>query len=108
MYRHISLYTLSPNPENGKTQAENIRILQEMLNKVPEAEPSIVASSVGTGLGGPPSPPPGGPQFFHLAQIIDFETMEDCMSYPQSAAHGELVKFGIGVIQDVACIDFEI
>ncbi len=104
MYRHISLYTLEEQPANGKTKEENTRILKEMLEKLPEIEPSIVNNVVGLGLGGPP----GMPGFYEVAQIIDFETMEDCMAYPMTKGHGALVEFGNGVIKDVAIIDFEV
>lgn len=104
MFRHISLYTLEETPANGKTKEENIRILQGMLEKLPEIEPSIVNNVVGLGLGGPPDIP----GFYEVAQIIDFETMDACMAYPMGKGHGELVEFGKGVIKDVAIIDFEI
>lgn len=103
MFRHISLYTLEEKPANGKTKEENIQILKEMLEKLPEMEPSIVGNTVGLGLGGPP----GMPGFYEVAQLIDFETKEACMAYPMTPAHGKLIEFGQGVIKDVGIIDFE-
>lgn len=106
MFRHISLFTLKSHPENGKTQAENQSILVEMLNALPQADPTIVNSQVGEGLGGPADLPAGGPQFCHVAQIIDFATLEDCMAYPASPGHRALTEFGQGAVESVACMDF--
>lgn len=108
MFRHISLFTLKSQPENGKTQKENRAILLKMLRELPESDPTILNNVVGDGLGGPPDLPPGGPQFCHVAQIIDFATMEDCMAYPASQGHLALTEFGQGVIESVACMDFEL
>ena len=103
MFRHISMYTLEENPAGGRTKAECLQTLKEMLDKLPETEPTIVNSVIGVGLGGPP----GVPGFYDIAQIIDFASMEDCMAYPMTKGHGDLVEFGKGVIKDVAIIDFE-
>ena len=102
MFRHISLYTLEETPANGKTKEENILLLKEMLEKLPETEPSIAGCVVGLGLGGPP----GMSGFYEVAQIIDFETKEACMAYPMTPGHKSLVAFGEGVIKDVGIIDF--
>ena len=107
MFRHISLFTLEAEPTNGKTKEENIQTLKEMLEKLPEIEPSIVNNAVGTALPGPPGMPAGGPGFYEVAQVIDFETQEACMAYPMTAAHGTLIEFGQGVIKDVGIIDYE-
>lgn len=107
MYRHISMYTLCRDPGNGKSFEENLTRLQELLEQVPSITPTVTASMTGTGLGGPPGLPEGGPRFFDVAQIIDFNTREDCMAYPATPAHMALAEFGEGVIEQVACIDFE-
>lgn len=107
MFRHISMYTLKEHPGNGKTREENLTQLKHLLEQVPVLEPTVKHSMVGTGAGAPPELPEGAPQFFHLVQIIDFETMEDCLRYPACDAHAALSAFGTDTVESVACIDFE-
>lgn len=108
MFRHISLFTLKSQPENGKTQAENREALVQMLEALPVMNPAIVHNQVGNALAAPADLPPNGPQFYDVAQMIDFATLEDCLAYPASEGHRILAEFGQGAVAQVACMDFEI
>lgn len=107
MFRHISMYNMKEHPGNGKTREENLQQMKALLEQVPQLEPTVKYSMVGTGAGAPKGLPAGAPRFYQLIQIVDFETMEDCMKYPACDAHAALAAFGADTVEEVACIDFE-
>lgn len=110
MIRHISVFTFSDNPQNGKTKAENIETVRAYLEKVPELYPPMKASQVGVAIPGeaPDLPEGACPLFGDLVQIADYETMEDANGYPPSRAHMELVALSDPMLEKVTAIDFEI
>ena len=108
MIRHISVFTFSDTPKNGKTKAENMETVRAYLEKVPELYPAMKAQQVGVAIpGDPPELPPDACQLFgDLVQIADYETLEDANGYPPSKAHMDLVALSDPMLERVTVIDF--
>ena len=109
MIRHISVFTFSENPKNGKTKAENIETIRAYLEKVPAMYPAMKASQVGVAIPGevPDLPEGACPLFGDLVQIADYDTLEDANGYPPSKAHMDLVALSDPMLEKVTAIDFE-
>ena len=110
MIRHISVFTFSDNPKNGKTKAENIETVRAYLESVPALYPAMKFSQVGVAIPGevPNLPPDASPLFGDLVQIADYDTLEDANGYPPSKAHMDLVALSDPMLEKVTAIDFEI
>lgn len=109
MIRHISVFTFLDEPQNGKTKAENIEIVRQYLEKVPELYPAIRNNQIGVSVGGTPDLPADAPVIFgDLVQIIDYDTPEDANGYPPSKAHTDLMALSDPMMKKVTAIDFEI
>lgn len=108
MYRHISVFTLSDTPKNGKTKEENIEIIRAYLENVPALYPAMKAQQIGVAIPGDPPelPPDACPLFGDLVQIADYETLEDLNGYPPSKAHMDLVALSDPMLEKVTAIDF--
>ena len=109
MIRHISVFTFSDTPKNGKTKAENIETIRAYLEGVPAMYPAMKASQIGVAIPGeaPDLPPGACPLFGDLVQIADYETLEDANGYPPSKAHMDLVALSDPMLEKVTAIDFE-
>ena len=109
MIRHISVFTFSDTPKNGKTKAENIETVRAYLEGVPALYPAMKAQQIGVALPGDPPelPPDASPLFGDLVQIADFETPEDANGYPPAKAHMDLVALSDPMLEKVTAIDFE-
>ncbi len=109
MIRHISVFTFSDTPKNGKTKAENIGIVRDYLEKVPALYPPMKAQQIGVAIPGDPPelPPDAAPLFGDLVQIADYETLDDANGYPPSKAHMDLVALSDPMLEKVTAIDFK-
>lgn len=109
MIRHISVFTFSDSPANGRTKAENIETIRAYLEKVPAMYPPMKFSQVGVAIPGevPDLPEGACPLFGDLVQIADYETLEDANGYPPSKAHMDLVALSDPMLEKVTAIDFE-
>ena len=109
MIRHISVFTFSDHPANGKTKAENIETVRAYLEGVQALYPAMKAQQVGVAIPGdpPPLPPDAAPLFGDLVQIADYDTLEDANGYPPSKAHMDLVALSDPMLEKVTAIDFE-
>ena len=108
MIRHISIFTFLDEPSNGRTKAENIRIVREYLEKVPEQFPAMKNQVVGVSVGGAPALPDDAPVMNgDLVQTADYDTPEDAASYPPSKVHMDLVELTAPMLKKVTVIDFE-
>ena len=109
MIRHISMFKLLDQPQNGKTKEENLVMIREYLNKIPEILPTVVNCQVGVNVSPMPPMPDDAPVMFcDLVQVIDFATPEDSAAYAPSEAHTGLVALSEGVMKKVIGIDYEI
>lgn len=109
MIRHISIFTFSDEPTNGKTKAENIAAVRAYLERVPALYPAMTRQTVCTALGGGPNPPDDAPVLFgDLVQIADYDTPEAAQGYAPSKAHRELVELTAPMMKKVTAIDFEL
>ena len=109
MIRHISVFAFSDAPANGRTKEENIRIVREYLEKVPEQFPAMKNQTVGVSVGSAPALPDDAPVMNgDLVQIADYDTLEDAASYLPSRVHMDLVELSGPMINKVTVIDFEI
>lgn len=109
MIRHISIFTFSDEPTNGKTKAENIAAVRAYLERVPALYPAMTRQTVGTALGSGPNPPDDAPVLFgDLVQIADYDTPEAAQGYAPSKAHRELVELTAPMMKKVTAIDFEL
>ena len=110
MIRHISVFTFSDNPANGKTKAENMEIIRAYLENVQTLYPAMKAQQVGVAIPGevPDLPEGACPLFGDLVQIADYDTLEDANGYPPSKAHMDLVALSDPMLDKVTAIDFEI
>ena len=108
MIRHISVFSFSDTPANGRTKAENIETVRAYLEKVPSLYPAMKAQQIGVGIPGdvPDLPEGACPIFGDLVQIADYETLEDCNGYPPSKAHMDLVALSDPMLGTVTAIDF--
>ena len=109
MIRHISVFSFSDTPKNGKTKAENIETVRAYLEKVPTLYPVMKAQQIGVAIPGDPPelPPDACPIFGDLVQIADYDTLEDANGYPPSKAHMDLVALSDPMLDKVTAIDFE-
>ncbi len=103
MYRHISLYRLI---DDADKQA-NIEAFCKVNETLPEQEPTIISAEVGAALISPPLVP-GGPIFYDIAQILTFQTKEECLNWPMTQAHTDLKAFSSGMIEMVGIVDYEV
>ncbi len=103
MYRHISLFRLS---DDADKQA-NIEAFRKVNEALPEQESSLVSVEVGTALVSPVLSP-GGQIFYDVAQILTFNTLEDCMNWVDTPAHTDLRAFSSGMVELVGIIDYEV
>lgn len=107
MIRHISIFTFSDAPANGKSKAENIAAMRVYLEKIPALYPAMKNQIIGTTLGGTPVLPDEAPLLFgDLVQIADYDTPEDAAAYAASEAHQGLVAFSDPMMKKVTAIDF--
>ena len=108
MIRHISVFSFSDTPKNGKTKAENIEIIRAYLEKVPSLYPVMKAQQIGVAIPGeaPDLPEGACPIFGDLVQIADYDTLEDANGYPPSRAHMDLVELSDPMLEKVTAIDF--
>lgn len=108
MIRHISIFTFSDTPANGKSMAENIAAVRAYLERVPALYPAMKRQTIGGALGGGPNPPDDAPVLFgDLVQIADYDTPEDAAGYAPSKAHTDLVELTAPMMKKVTAIDFE-
>ncbi len=109
MIRHISVFTFSDTPKNGKTKAENIETVRAYLENVQALYPPMKACQVGVAIPGDPPdlPPDAAPLFGDLVQIADYDSLEDANGYPPSKAHMDLVALSDPMLDNVTAIDFE-
>ena len=109
MYRHISVFTFSEKPKNGRTKVENMETIRTYLENVPSLYPAMKASQVGVAIPGevPDLPEGACPIFGDLVQIADYDTLEDLNGYPPSKAHMDLVALSDPMLEKVTAIDFE-
>ncbi len=108
MIRHISVFSFSDTPKNGRTKAENIETVRAYLENVPSLYPAMKAQQIGVAIPGDPPelPPDACPIFGDLVQIADYETLEDANGYPPSKAHMDLVALSDPMLEKVTAIDF--
>jgi len=109
MIRHISVFTFSDHPDNGKTKAENIEAVRAYLETVPTLYPAMKTSQIGVAIRGNDSelPEDAGPLLGDLVQIADYDTLEDANGYLPSKAHMDLVALSDPMLEKVTAIDFE-
>ena len=101
MIRHISIFFLNDPARDSEAMLQLLRDVEPQLT-------DIVDYKVGCSVGAPDLPDlPGVPKFGHVAQIIDFATVEAAAGYGAHPAHQALVKASDGMVKQVVAMDFE-
>jgi hypothetical protein len=103
--RHVSVFQVK---EEARTP-EVIEFLAEQLRGIPAAVPTVLQSEVGVKpFPMPTQSPDGQVEFYDLIQIITFASEKDCMAYPMTPGHQNLLKKTSQYIQQVVGIDFPV
>lgn len=101
MIKHIVFFQLA-NEAEGKTKAENARIIKENLENLIHIIPELKKIEVGINL--PEAPVTN----YDVALYSEFESMKELDIYSKHPAHLKITEY-IGKVRTVrACVDYEI
>jgi hypothetical protein len=105
MMRHVSVFRVKPECRTP----EILDRLEEELNALPRQVPSITACEVGRKpMAMPTESPDGHVKFYDLIQTITFASLEDCMAYPTTIGHQELLATSSPWMEEVVGIDYPV
>lgn len=105
MIRHISVFTV-----NTQHKEENISALVKMLLIVQKTCSFACGGMVMRSVENNIEPPnvEDDPIFGDVIQILDFLDKDSAAQYPSCAAHLELLKKSLPIVDQAATIDFEL
>lgn len=101
MIRHMVMFQFKEEAE-GRTRAENVALIREMLDALPGTIPWIRASH--TALNAPGA----AADNYDLVLVADFDTLEDLERYQVHPAHQAVGARMRPLRLSRACVDFEL
>ena len=107
MIRHMSLFRMSPNPENGSTMEENIAALQAYLEKLPEQVPAVTRCRITVNV---QTEEQDGveTEFTQVCQLLDFVKIESVDEYLESPVYRTLRDYAARMTEKVIDINLHI
>ena len=99
MLKHVVMWRLKESAE-GRTKAENVLYVKEMLDLLPDKIREIKNLEVGINMiSAPPS--------YDLVLIVDFSNMLDLQSYQAHPEHVKVADYVLKVRETRAVVDYE-
>lgn len=97
MIKHIVLWKLAEEAD-GRTKAENMKIMKEQLEKLVDLVPELISAEVGLNLNG---------EEYDAALTCTFQSMEDLKIYDAHPEHMKVREFISKVRLSRIAVDYE-
>ncbi len=105
MMRHVSVFRVKPEYRTP----EIISMLEQRLLALPATVPTVIDCEIGVKQFILPSESPEGKiKFYDIIQIITFATQEDCLAYPATQGHQDLLHATSKYMEDVVGLDYPV